>query len=78
MTRIKLFLLAVLIILCEAISPGSVMGAIQPNIVFINGVMLFVEQPDGWFGPKVNMDWPGIYNLRLDPFEKTMDNRQGR
>ncbi len=31
---------------------------------------VFVEQPDGWFGPKVKLDWPGIYNLRLDPFEK--------
>ncbi|KAA5542668.1 arylsulfatase [Roseiconus nitratireducens] len=31
---------------------------------------VFLEQPDGWFGPKVKMDWPGIYNLRLDPFEK--------
>jgi arylsulfatase len=30
----------------------------------------FVSQPDGWFGPKVHMDWPGIVNLRLDPFEK--------
>lgn len=31
---------------------------------------VFIEQPDGWFGPKVRVDWPGIYNLRLDPFEK--------
>jgi len=31
---------------------------------------VFIEQPDGWFGPKVKMDWPGIYNLRVDPFEK--------
>jgi arylsulfatase len=31
---------------------------------------VFIEQPDGWFGPKVKLDWPGIYNLRLDPFEK--------
>ena len=31
---------------------------------------VFLEQPDGWFGPKVKLDWPGIYNLRLDPFEK--------
>jgi arylsulfatase A-like enzyme len=30
----------------------------------------FVSQPQGWFGPKVHMDWPGIVNLRLDPFEK--------
>jgi len=31
---------------------------------------MFIDQPDGWFGPKVKLDWPGIYNLRLDPFEK--------
>jgi arylsulfatase A-like enzyme len=31
---------------------------------------VFLDQPDGWFGPKVHLDWPGIYNLRLDPFEK--------
>ncbi|QDU35846.1 Arylsulfatase [Maioricimonas rarisocia] len=31
---------------------------------------VFLDQPGGWFGPKVRLDWPGIYNLRLDPFEK--------
>jgi len=31
---------------------------------------VFIDQPEGWFGPKVKLDWPGIYNLRLDPFEK--------
>ncbi len=30
----------------------------------------FIAQPEGWFGPKVKLDWPGIVNLRLDPFEK--------
>jgi arylsulfatase len=30
----------------------------------------FVSQPQGWFGPKVKLDWPGIVNLRLDPFER--------
>jgi arylsulfatase len=30
----------------------------------------FIDQPDGWFGPKVHLDWPGLVNLRLDPFEK--------
>jgi hypothetical protein len=29
-----------------------------------------VEQPQGWFGPKVALDWPRVYNLRLDPFER--------
>jgi arylsulfatase len=31
----------------------------------------FLEQPEGWFGPKVKASWPGIINLRLDPFERT-------
>jgi arylsulfatase len=31
---------------------------------------VFLDQPQGWFGPKVPLDWPGIVNLRLDPFEK--------
>jgi arylsulfatase A-like enzyme len=31
----------------------------------------FLNQPDGWFGPKVQAGWPGIVNLRLDPFERT-------
>ncbi len=30
----------------------------------------FIDQPQGWFGPKVKLDWPQIVNLRLDPFEK--------
>lgn len=30
----------------------------------------FITQPEGWFGPKVKLDWPGLVNLRLDPFEK--------
>ncbi len=30
----------------------------------------FITQPQGWFGPKVKTDWPGLTNLRLDPFEK--------
>ena len=31
----------------------------------------FLSQPDGWFGPKVPSGWPGLVNLRLDPFERT-------
>lgn len=31
----------------------------------------FLIQPDGWFGPKVKGGWPGIVNLRLDPFVRT-------
>lgn len=30
----------------------------------------FIDQPQGWFGPKVKLDWPGLTNVRLDPFEK--------
>ena len=30
----------------------------------------FITQPDGWFGAKVAADWPGLSNLRLDPFER--------
>ena len=30
----------------------------------------FIEQPNGWFGAKVKADWPGLSNLRLDPFER--------
>jgi arylsulfatase len=31
----------------------------------------FITQPGGWFGAKQKANWPGIINLRLDPFERT-------
>ena len=31
----------------------------------------FIDQPGGWTGATVKMDWPMIVNLRLDPFERT-------
>jgi arylsulfatase A-like enzyme len=31
----------------------------------------FLSQPGGWFGPKVAPGFPGLINLRLDPFERT-------
>jgi arylsulfatase len=31
----------------------------------------FTDQPNGWFGGTVKLDWPGLTNLRLDPFERT-------
>jgi arylsulfatase A-like enzyme len=31
---------------------------------------VFIDQPQGWFGPKVKLDWPQLYNLRLDPLER--------
>jgi arylsulfatase A-like enzyme len=30
----------------------------------------FIDQPQGWLGPKVHPDVPTIVNLRLDPFER--------
>jgi len=30
----------------------------------------FVDQPNGWFGPLVDLQMPVITNLRLDPFER--------
>jgi arylsulfatase len=34
---------------------------------------IFLDQPDGWFGAKVELDWPKMVNLRLDPFERCID-----
>lgn len=31
----------------------------------------FIDQPNGWLGGTVKVDWPIITNLRLDPFERT-------
>ncbi len=31
----------------------------------------FTDQPNGWLGGTVKMDWPVLVNLRLDPFERT-------
>lgn len=31
----------------------------------------FYQQPQGWPGPKVTTDMPGMVNLRQDPFERT-------
>ena len=32
--------------------------------------MRFIDQPNGWFGETVELGWPMITNLRLDPFER--------
>jgi hypothetical protein len=29
------------------------------------------DQPNGWFGGTVKVDWPIMVNVRLDPFERT-------
>jgi len=34
---------------------------------------IFLDQPDGWFGPKVTLDWPKMVNLRLDPYERCIN-----
>ena len=31
----------------------------------------FTDQPGGWLGGTVKVDWPILVNLRLDPFERT-------
>jgi arylsulfatase A-like enzyme len=31
----------------------------------------FIDQPGGWLGGTVKMDWPILTNLRLDPLERT-------
>jgi arylsulfatase A-like enzyme len=31
----------------------------------------FIDQPGGWLGGTVKVDWPLICNVRLDPFERT-------
>lgn len=37
----------------------------------------FTAQPNGWLGATVKLDWPLIYNLRLDPFERTPTQSMG-
>ncbi|HTP24937.1 MAG TPA: arylsulfatase [Anaeromyxobacteraceae bacterium] len=31
----------------------------------------FTDQPQGWLGGTVKLDWPILTNIRLDPFERT-------
>jgi len=31
----------------------------------------FTDQPNGWLGATVKVDWPILVNVRLDPFERT-------
>jgi arylsulfatase len=31
----------------------------------------FTDQPGGWLGATVKVDWPVLTNIRLDPFERT-------
>jgi arylsulfatase A-like enzyme len=36
----------------------------------------FIDQPQGWLGGTVKVDWPILANLRLDPFERTSQPSQ--
>jgi arylsulfatase A-like enzyme len=46
---------------------GPMLGAIRvEDMKFI-----FIQQPGGWPGPKVQTDMPMLVNLRQDPFERT-------
>lgn len=31
----------------------------------------FIDQPGGWLGGTIKVDWPILSNIRLDPFERT-------
>jgi arylsulfatase len=38
----------------------------------------FIDQPGGWLGNTVHVDWPILSNLRLDPFERTQTPLQSQ
>ena len=45
----------------------STLGAVRIN----DFKYRFIDQPQGWLGGTVKVDWPILINLRLDPFERT-------
>jgi arylsulfatase len=45
----------------------STLGAVRIN----DFKYRFIDQPQGWLGGTVKVDWPILTNLRLDPFERT-------
>ena len=45
----------------------STLGAVRIN----DYKYRFIDQPNGWFGATVKVDWPILTNLRLDPLERT-------
>ena len=45
---------------------GSELAAVRIN----DYKYVLVESPDGFFGGRTKLNWPGLYNLRLDPFER--------
>ena len=47
--------------------PGPTLGAVRLDEM----KFIFIQQPGGWPGPKVQTDMPVLVNLRQDPFERT-------
>jgi arylsulfatase len=45
----------------------STLGAVRVN----DYKYRFIDQPGGWLGGTVKVDWPLLVNIRLDPFERT-------
>ena len=45
----------------------STLGAVRVN----DFKYRFIDQPGGWLGGTVKVDWPILVNLRLDPLERT-------
>ena len=46
---------------------GPVLGAVRVDDM----KFIFLQQPQGWPGPKVQTDMPMLVNIRQDPFERT-------
>jgi len=46
---------------------GPTLGAVRLDEM----KFIFIQQPGGWPGPKVQTDMPILVNLRQDPFERT-------
>jgi arylsulfatase len=45
---------------------GPKLGAVRLDDIKFQ----FLQQPQGWPGPKVETDMPGLINIRQDPFER--------
>ena len=70
-------------------SPARAPSARQEIFYFTEGTLSavrvndykyrFTDQPNGWLGATVKVDWPILTNLRLDPLERTGHvQRQGQ
>lgn len=51
----------------------STLGAVRIN----EWKYVFIDQPEGWPGPKNKVNMPTIHNLRRDPFERYADHNWG-